>query len=99
MSHHIFLIYIFFICYGISNRIKTSQNKIKEQQLVLFYMHPFSTLMIKLQYLHVVSKNFISNCLHHIILFIIFYSFINFKFYTSGTVYLLHRVRILAFDG
>jgi hypothetical protein len=35
--------------------------------------------MIRLQYVNVASKKFVRNCQRHIILFIIFYRFINFK--------------------
>jgi len=56
----------------VSNRNKTSQNKIMGLTAVLLYKHIFYTLMIQLQHVHVTYKNFISDCLHHIILLLRF---------------------------
>ena len=91
ISHHIFLICVFFIYYRISNRIKTLQYKM----LVLLYLHLFDTPVIQLQYLcmHVTSKNFISNYQLHIIYFI------DLKLYILGMVYLSHYMCIVACEG
>jgi len=56
----------------ISNRNKTSQNKITGLTVVLLYMHIFYTLMIQLQHVHVTSKNFMSDRPQHIILLLLF---------------------------
>jgi len=70
----------------ISNRTKTSQNKIKKMKLVLLY-----TLFLHSDDpTHVASRNVISNCLHCITLFIIFEPFINIKIHIAGILYLLH---------
>jgi hypothetical protein len=64
---------------------------VKKLKLVLLFSHFFCTLMMRLQYLHSISKNFISNVLHHIlfIIFLTFYKhqFMHFRHYMSFILY------------
>jgi hypothetical protein len=47
-------------------------------------------------YIYIVSKNFMSNCLHHIILFAIFFKyFIYLKLYISGILFLFLLLLLL----
>jgi hypothetical protein len=80
----------------ISNRTQISYTNDKEFKLVLLFIHFGNPTAIDI---HVSYKNFISNFLRHIPVFIIFQSSISFKCYSSGILYLMHYVFISACEG
>jgi hypothetical protein len=57
----------------------------------------FSASLTRLQYTLIDSKNFVSNCLRRIILFIILWRLIDFMLHISGILYFLRC--ILACEG
>jgi len=62
-------VYLFLCITELVPEIKHRNTKLKTEDSSIIYPFFFCTSMILSQYTHVASKNYLSNCLRHIILF------------------------------